>query len=426
MFYSEVKPNDQLRQFLESKNMEELIEYGDDHPKQRQTIRDIMVSKYKINHYLIKINQPITRVKRGVVHVQNTYYYITKYDLAVKFLKMFGDLLTKIEFDDSYGDVKESWELLELINQQCPNLIEASLPTQWRQYVKEPFYKVEVVSISSQIREFLDLDRIFPNMVDLRLMNVETYDPPNVVGHYKHLTRLTSFFYYRRDKIAEAILKANPQINYLDLHSDESLDVLQELSTRPEASNIETLYFYPRRDFFDEEIKPLLFKRVKNFIVVFDTEDFVLPSLPFQLPSLDNITTDNYSLVESDAYRLPNDWYSITDNPNLKTILMAKTALPVAQVCDFSKRFGNLNSFTFKSEGDLCNPELIECLESATSTSIKITGIPVTTSCDALKKLSTKWFYLFVPEAQSHEVQSLLMNKKPQRAIGRRNTISFT
>lgn len=165
--------------------------------------------------------------------------------------------------------------------------------------------------------------------------------------------------------------------------------------------------------FFEKPIRPMFFSNVKNFIVVIENENFVLPTLPFVFAQLDNFTCDDYYQFESDALRLPSDWFKIIpNNRNLKTISMAKTALTTQNLNDYSKRFPNLNSFTFKLSGDLCDDALIQVLKCTQIKTITIAGVPVTTPYDALmNRLSNKWNYRFVPDARSEEVQTLLLKQ---------------
>lgn len=406
-------PDVQLVQALESMKLKELIEYVVQNPNLREYISRIMTSKYKINECLISIRKPGVYRPEGMYLFRDNHYYIVNLDLAMEFVENFGELATKLKFDPFHGydeTDERNKQLLELINEHCSNLLEVELPMQWSNLLIKPFENVKKVTIGNYLREKLDLNRLFPSMEELRLYNVEGPDSSFIVQHYPKLKRFFSFFYYEADPFAEEIFEENPQITSLDVQNDESFEFLQRVSRASE--NIETLYFYPRQEYFERKSNPMVFNNVKNFVIE-TVEDFVLPDLPFIFNKIESLTYDDYYPIKNDDLRLPHDWYKvIPNNQNLKVISMPKTRLTTETLIDYSIRFPNLNSLSFKLSADRFDDALIQFLEDTQIKSITITRVPIDISSDTLaKKLPGKWNYQLVPEIYRKESHSFLLEQ---------------
>lgn len=405
-------PKAQLNSNLESMELSELIEYGGENPKDREQIDRILRLKHKIDVYVISIRNPELSRPPAIYLITDQHYCITSLDLAMELIRHFGGLITRLECDWDSDREDEIIPLLELINQFCTNLIEVNLPTPWSKWLKTSFETVKAVTISGELDEHLNLNRNFPSMEELRMQNVEASDPFYIVGYYPHLKRLRSSYIYGPDLLVAQIFKKNPQINFLDAQNDASLDFLRSISITPQAEKLNTIIFYPRKEHFHQTIAPMHFNNLENFIVVTE-ERLRLPSLPFVFNSLKNLTCIDEYPIGNGVLRLPSDWYNIIPNcESLDAISMDDIKLSTKQLVDYSNRFPNLHSISFKLSGELCDDELIQFLQSTQIKSIEIGGIPVISSCDDVtNKLTDKWKYKFTFEMYTNQTQSLLLEQ---------------
>lgn len=215
--------SDSQQQSMDFKGM---IDYASQYPESRQSIGSIMISKFLIDTKRIAIEK--SRYTTSLQYkIENEKIVIMDLDLAAKFVRIFGEWLTNIEF--SYYNCKDDkcLELMILINQYCPNLIESELTTKWNNLLTKSFDKVKKLKFGGMDDENLVLQRIYPNMQELKLGHISQIGSSDIIQNYPTLKKLT-YDFTSTEKYVESLVKENPQIESIKATTYPSFEFFQK------------------------------------------------------------------------------------------------------------------------------------------------------------------------------------------------------
>lgn len=228
-------------------NFRQLIEKADEDESVRSVIRDeYMVNKYHIHEKVIRLDHP-----DWLESMTSESISINNYDVARKFLQHFGDLVTKLEFNNVHQlFTKEQVETLcHDIDQHCSDtLVHIKLVGVGYHLLSETsttFQRVTSVSLYpiNIGRDSFELNRIYPMMETLELTVHYPRSLETLVRSYPNLKHLKFVEYGQRfyNNYLRNIIEMNPQLESLQVNSFPNNEFLQFVTEK--ATHLEGLWF---------------------------------------------------------------------------------------------------------------------------------------------------------------------------------------
>lgn len=187
----------------------------------------------------------------------------------------------------------------------------------------------------------MELQRIYPNMEEMKISYVMSLHSTDFVQNYPNLRKLT---YVSDQSISSEdyvldIVEQNPQIESIEAELCPSYEFLEKVSKIP---NIKTLKFRIDLTVLDQP-GPIYFDNVENLVVKNHEKDLL--NFPFVFNKLKSFTFEQYGYY-GEVLSI-NDWLkSIPNSRYLKEFSMPGTEFTTQNLIEYSKRFSNLESLT--------------------------------------------------------------------------------
>lgn len=228
--------------------------------------------------------KPIHKIHEKKLIIENTNIneivisdkiHIGQYEIALKFLRIFGHLITKMEFN---GDKFYTYQIMAIghsIAHHCSNsLVELEI-NHGDDYLISDSARIfsKVTTLSLWMHKYLDrfqLNRIYPKLESLNLIG-DSIEYKSLAQQYAHLTsfRVHLFASRSHDSAVEKILRENPQIRSLHLTTLPSVDLLQFISKHLrdlDSLSVETTPFgFPEPPNSNGTRQTIHFESVKHF-----------------------------------------------------------------------------------------------------------------------------------------------------------------
>lgn len=405
MTASEVSSNRPLVLSLKSMNLEQIIEYTWNNLKYRDVIASkIMTLQFEIDESRFTIDK---------YHMPFRNKGITSMELAMKFVKLFGQRLKRIELIcDGFSDA-ECQQLLILISQYCPNLFEAGLPMKWNNLITRPFDSVRRVLLGKNCKKIdneLEFNRFYPNMEEISVDSIEVTDVTFFAQYYPNLRNFTYSIYKKGidPALIDHLFKLNPQIETVNADGKHSYELFQKISTQ--LINLKTFNFDAYPELFAPPNRPLHFSNVRT-LVVRNWDGNILPNLAFVFEQLERLTY--FQSVYIDEFSsLSFSWLTSLNNRNLKEISMPSTLVGFNGLNEIAAKCPNLESITFRMPmGSLTNEKFLKFLGNPIIKSIKIRDVQDLQRRDLAERLPEDWSIKFDIEREAFMMGDLFLKR---------------
>lgn len=222
--------NYSLMRFFNRLQFDELLNLAEINARFRHLIGHYMLAKYSIHKKILRLRN----VENAAI--TNTAINIGKCATALRFLRHFGHLITKLEYTNKQHNFIENLEINHSIQRFCARtLVEIKLSSVQCYLigdVNNTFEKVTNVDFSSDSfpRDNLQLHRIYPRMerLNFSIPNPMTITMTSLAQTYSNLKHL-EFYEYDGDSHLRRIIRANLQLRSLKLNMCPTIELLRFL-----------------------------------------------------------------------------------------------------------------------------------------------------------------------------------------------------
>lgn len=217
-----------LLSIFDKLNLDDLINVADIGLRYRHLVtRHYAIPKFKLHDSLIRLAGHM--LAGSSFEISSYSIEIVTFPVAQKMLRIFGHLISKLEFNYDRYNPAQARIIAKYINDYCSeSLVEIKLYS-FKESVLDlwniPFTKVENVYLIRGIftSKPFDLNSTFPAMQRLELEWITITESKYLVKHYPHL----KYFKMADSKTIERILSLNHQIQSVYVWSEYSFDFLR-------------------------------------------------------------------------------------------------------------------------------------------------------------------------------------------------------
>lgn len=273
----------------------QLVNMADTDESIRPIIAEHMQRVHRIHDVLIRIDHPDMSITDTIS--------INNFEVAEKFLRHFGHLITRLEFSNNNGlfNVEQLKALNHCIETHCAQTLERITLINVGNHLvcdtTEVFPRVTRVALRSldYPAEHLALDRIYPMMEWLEIHAHYPRSMPSIVRNYPNLRHLKveEFGHRLYNEYVHDLLGANPQLTSVSVNTFPDVEFLRFV--REKLTKLEALEFTCNR--FDRIHRQRTEREVVHFESVrsltLHTPHNCLRPLPITFDRLEKVRLDN-------------------------------------------------------------------------------------------------------------------------------------
>lgn len=290
-------------------NFTQLIDLADKNDTARPIIRnEYMIAKYRVHERIFVI----TKIFRDVPH-SNQYNMVEQFESAHKFLRHFGDLVSKLRFENNWSQLTDT-EVTTLTSDIEKYLSDSLVDIELKRVgnyllgkTKRVFSNVTYVkAVLDKYSDNYDLNRIYPKMETLYLQPsiFEEYPAKTVVRTYPNLKDLITIEHGSTNIFID-LLKVNPRIERLRLNELPSREFLMYIDNLP---HLKELRIVGKQEFPINQITH--FRHIEKFAV--SISKWQSRAVPFTFDRLEEFSIDLARFVFLVQF--------IQQNPKLKVL----------------------------------------------------------------------------------------------------------